>query len=518
MPSSLINYVRLANTASRLIPLSAVLSPASLTANVDISTNQTACPIVSTLDFTQEALYNFRDKTDYPGYSLSYYNTTDVNGTNPGWFDYWDQPSKNARRLATTSVYLKRPVSSEDAAVKSCGVGWNCTYEIAFKGPGYRCMELASGVGSNDSALAAMKAPFNTSYLAPAGNAIYLAGVNAGEYQDPQLPTNEHGEPQSSGPWPQFLGAFETEPVLWIGQSIDTGDLWPAGSPYASRWATVRVPKIFRCEHYETLYSIKMNYTDGIQTATTTNRTFLSPVVDTTFQVAPDGSRTSVPISNYVLPNARVSHYKITAAYHAMGALLRNFLRGSIMHDGTYPLTRSDVSETRLIDQRTSYPVPDLMEQIQGVYEDMLVTLMSEPHLVVAANTSVPCLKSRSVNVFRYHLYSLWIGYSISIFIAAAFLVVGGYSMWENGVASDTMFSRIMVTTRNPTLDHLSNGACLGNDPFPVELRRTKLRFGVLLEDDSEYAGAGGVEERLEHCAFGTEGETKPIVRNGWYA
>ena len=288
--------------------------------------NQTVCPAVSTLDFTHEAHYDFRDvKTDFPGYSLPYYNTTDVNATEPGWFDYYDQPSKSTRRLTTTSVYLQRPVSNEHAAVKSCGIGWNCTYEIIFKGPGYRCTEVASGVGSNESILAAMKAPFNTSKLAPEGNAIYLADVDTGDYQDPQLPTNEHGEPQSSGPWPEYLGAFQTEPVLWIGQTIDTNESWPADSPYASRWETVRVPKIFRCEHYETLYSIMMKHADGIQSAYTTNRTFLSPIVDTTVQAAPDGKEAAVPTSNYVLPNTNVSHYKVTAAYHAMGALLQTW-------------------------------------------------------------------------------------------------------------------------------------------------------------------------------------------------
>jgi hypothetical protein len=71
-----------------------------------------------------------------------------------------------------------------------------------------------------------------------------------------------------------------------------------------------------------------------------------------------------------------------------------------------------------------------------------------------------------------------------------------------------------MATTRNPTLDHLSVGACLGGDPFPKELTETKLRFGVLLEDNPREGPLGTVE----HCCFGTMGETKEIVKGGTYS
>jgi hypothetical protein len=86
--------------------------------------------------------------------------------------------------------------------------------------------------------------------------------------------------------------------------------------------------------------------------------------------------------------------------------------------------------------------------------------------------------------------------------------------MYQNGVASDTLFSRIMVTTRNPTLDRLSVGACLGGDPFPKDLTKTKLRFGVLLEEEPREGPLG----KVEHCCFGAAGEVKDIVKHGTYA
>ena len=139
---------------------------------------------------------------------------------------------------------------------------------------------------------------------------------------------------------------------------------------------------------------------------------------------------------------------------------------------------------------------------------------MSEPHLQVADQVTVPCVRERYRNVYVYHPEELWIGYAIVVAVTFVSLIVGGLAIVQNGVSSDTLFSRIMVTTRNPTIDRLSVGACLGGDPFPADLRRTKLRFGVLLEADP----SGAEFDKVEHCAFGTEGETKKIVNYGKYA
>jgi hypothetical protein len=113
-----------------------------------------------------------------------------------------------------------------------------------------------------------------------------------------------------------------------------------------------------------------------------------------------------------------------------------------------------------------------------------------------------------------YHREGLWIGYAIVVSITFVFIIVGFWSIHQNGVASQTTFSSIMVTTRNPTLDRLSVGACIGGHPLPKELAGTKLKFGVLLEDGAPGNSFG----RVEHCAFGTESETKEIVKGGAYA
>lgn len=485
------------------------------------------CTSAANLNFSAESYNDFRHPKNisgFPGISLSYYNTTDVNATQPGWFDYFDQPSKNVLRLGTMSAYSNKAIDREGAAFQSCGAGWNCTYTIFFTGPGYKCTELASGIDSNTTELAKLGAPFNTTSLVPVGINIYQAVVDIGEYADPQVPS-ENGEPIYK-PWPEDLGVFKTEPVLWIGHTIDTGEPLPPDSPYAAQWKTVKIPKIFACAHYETNYTVLFSYTEGKQLATVTNRTFLAPIINTTIAQLPNGTLdpyTILSTSDFVRPNTDVPRYKLTAAYHSLGLLLRSWLRGTVEQEHpTWPVTKSDVTETRLVDQHTFYGVPDLQTQLQSFYEDILLTLLSDPHLIIATTVSVPCTKSRRVNLFHYQPRDLWAGYAIVIAVALACLAVGFNALQENGVASDTGFSRIMVTTRNPTLDRLSVGACLGGDPFPAELKRTKLRFGVLDAGsadggwaEDEVWGAGG---RVAHCAFGTETQIGTIVKGRAYA
>jgi hypothetical protein len=462
------------------------------------------------------------------GISLAYYNTTDPSGASPGFFDYFDQPSKNVVRITSISANMNKAVEKEGANIQACGAAnMNCTYAITFKGPGYRCNELASGVGSNTSELAAIGAPFNTSSLAPEGVNIYKAVADLGEYAPVQTLTDDHGVPIP--PYPDDLGVLKTEPVLWIGHSIDTGNTLPSGSPFAERWSTEHIPKIFSCVHYETSYHALFNYSGGQQQVTVESREFLAPIINTTLALSTNGTldeSIAMPMANWVRPNADPGRYKLTAGYHAVGFLLRKQLQGTIDMQGRQPRTKTDASATRLVNQTNFYPVTDLQEQVQKFYEDMILSLLSDPQLLVGTTSSVPCTRSRRISVFKYYPEGLWSGYAIVITVTAAFLVVGFHAMMNNGVASDTVFSRIMTTTRNPTLDRLSVGACLGSDPFPKELERTKLRFGVLDEEsiasnrdwrrESAEVWVGG--EKAGHCAFGTEPQIGTIIKGRSYA
>jgi hypothetical protein len=515
--------------AAWTIPLAAVFSPSTLTSTLGFKNYPGTCGHVPSLNFTAETDLNYRTGRIVNGglgISLFYQNTTDIAGTAPGFFDYFDQPSKNAVRVTSISAFMNQPVAKSSANIQACGGVFNCTYSISFTGPGYRCEELASGVGSNITGLAAIGAPFNTSSLVPEGVNIYQAVVNLGDYAAVQAPTSSNGT--AIPPYPDDLGVFKTEPVLWIGYSLNTGNPLPSNSPY-SRWSTEHIPKIFSCYHHETAYEALFNFTGGQQVVNVTSRRFMNPVIDTSLALSPDGklnASLAIPEANWVRPTTDVGHYKLTAAYHSLGLLLREQLQGTIDLSGKQPRTKTDASATRLVNQTNFYPVEDLQEQVQSFYEDMIISLMSDPQLVVGTTTSVDCIRSRRISVFKYLPEGLWIGYAMVITVTAILMGVGFHAMFENGVSSDTVFSRIMTTTRNPTLDRLSVGACLGSDPFPKELERTKLRFGVLDENSSrngdwrrDSSNDVWVEgEKIGHCAFGTEQQIGEIIKGKSYA
>ena len=107
-----VTWVTSADPYTRLIPLASVLSPAALTSELRVinSTQITRCNAAS-LNFTHESLNDFRGVVSFPGASLIFFNTTDPKGETKGFFDYYDQPSKYARRLTVTAAYLRKPSS-----------------------------------------------------------------------------------------------------------------------------------------------------------------------------------------------------------------------------------------------------------------------------------------------------------------------------------------------------------------------------------------------------------------------
>lgn len=277
--------------------------------------------------------------------AYSVYNTTDNDG-NPGYFDYYDQPSQNAKRLVYATMYLRKPATFQNASRNSCGEHFNCTYEISFEAPGYKCDELADSSNPDVG-----NSPIHLSDLAPEGPYIYHAIVDEGEYKMPQTETGEHGIPKNK-PWPESLGFFEAEPVLWIGHT------YKDDSPHKKREA-VYESKIFKCVAHHTNYTFQMQYTDTNQNYTCKHKDFLRPLVDTTLTPDPTNSTQfrATPESNFITPKGDVPTYKRTASYHALGQLFRGFLAGSLSKKKNLFFTHSDISITKVRSFKPTFAV-----------------------------------------------------------------------------------------------------------------------------------------------------------------
>jgi hypothetical protein len=487
--------------------------------------------MVPTLNFTAESDKDWRTPVQLADgsykRSVMYVNTTNRNAEAPGRFDYYDQPSAESVRIALLLAYsnMNHPNVKQGARQDACGGSFNCTYEQTFVGPGYQCMEVAKGI--NDTGrLKELGAPFDMTKLVPTGSEVYHGNVDLGAYARPQNAVFEKGPGgYPIGAVPDDLGVFKSEPVLWIGWSYNT-TVWLANDdPLTLNWTHHYQPQIIRCVHMETEYTVQWNYTEPAFQRTT-SRKYLRPVVDTNITLFENGTQNfniePQPVENQISPRTNVPRYKLTAAYHAIGDKFRDFLRGHVdleppKPDKYYATVYSDITKTRLVG-KNSEPKANLSEEIESFYTDMVLSLFSAPEMLVVSNETVTMNRSRYQSSFVYFPDRLWQCYAPVIFVTLLILIFGGLTIWQDGATFSTGFSRILVTTRNTTLDDISRGACLGNDPFPLELMHTQLRFGALNEHtEVEYLGSEG-NQGVGHCAFGVASEIGPVRRGVPYA
>jgi hypothetical protein len=486
-------------------PLVIILTSNTLTVELGFYTEQHMCQGVRTLNFAKEGEEHWRTPTRIDnlfGWSVSTWNKTAME-TSPAWFDYYTSYSQPWEQVATVAAYRKQTISQTNVAMDICGPGWNCTYSVKFVAPGYRCEEVASGVGSSVRNLRDHRPPsgFDTDILLPTGNLSYHAFTTGGDYSTSQMAEIEPGG-LIAGDIPETLGAFRTEPLLWIGysQRVNPGENVTRGEP---GWDEAFIPKVFACEHYETEYEVRFNHTGGQQFTNVTTRDFLRPVISTNWlqdNDANDGTNdntTAYPPSNYVYPTPDDARYRNVAAYHSTGKMLRYFLNGTIQHatvDG--PISNTKAAQTKVIDTKADYwPVTNLMDSVQDLYENMLFSIFSEQQflsVVWAAkpdessgvlrgddSTLYPCERTRFENRYRYHRGTLWAVYGVAILVSILAIISGTLAVFENeGVLRDTKFSDIVAATRGPALEKLAADENKGE--LNRNLKSVRVGYGIV--------------------------------------
>ncbi|ENH67442.1 hypothetical protein FOC1_g10010717 [Fusarium oxysporum f. sp. cubense race 1] len=274
-------------------PLVVILTSETLSVVVGVFEEDHACTSVRTLNFENEEKVYWRNPQkidDQYLVSVSLWNSTLDYGESPSdskaeGFDYYHSSSKKFDMLiATKTTLMGEAIVRKESAAEICGEGWNCSYVVNFVAPGYKCQELASGVGSEVKKLGNATAPFNTSVIAPMGNRTYYAVNDRGEYGDPQMSSHAGGKPKQNPPYPDNFGAFRTEPIMWIGYAtVDDLSVPQPDTPGTEAWKKAYTPVLIGCEHYEVNYTAQFNYTGGAQFVEIKRREYLRKVVDTTY-------------------------------------------------------------------------------------------------------------------------------------------------------------------------------------------------------------------------------------------
>jgi hypothetical protein len=473
------------------------------------------CYNVRTLNFEQEREKDWRQSeriNNFRGVSLSLYNSTIKNSAglvdvpfNETFFDYWTGMSPIVDLVASQSALTGSVIARPDVALDTCGAGWNCSYTISFKAPGYKCEQLANGQKLDEKGLMDQKgSPLHVGELAPNGNYSYLAETQLGEYAPNQIEVFAGGAPNMTPPYPKNLGAFRTEPVLWIGHAEFTGHGNPPENKGVEGWDAAFQAVLTRCEHYLVDYTVQFNHTFSTQSTTVLKRDYLRPIIDTTFQKdknAEDGTRdntTAIPESNYVFP-IDYKNYREVAGYHSLGFSMRRYLPGYIQY-APFAMPDTEATKTRLINRETYLPVPNLIDQIRDFYENMTLSLLSYPQFIVVtwaarpseraglanatgnATLAYPCTKTRVINAYVYNRRDLWIAYAVAISVAMAAVVLGSAAVSQNNFhVRDVHVSSVVAATRAPCLDQLPWKASKWGE-VPDEILETRLGYGVIAE------------------------------------
>lgn len=530
-------------------PLVVILTSNTLLVEPMTMSFNESCPAVRTLNFSFEETYEWRHPVKIDGLyeiPVSIWNTTKRDDdSDPDWFDYYTGPSLAFQSIATLGAFLEEVVPRKNASIDTCGAGWNCTFTINFTAPGYNCTEMANGVGAVSQNLTQESgeavSPFaNTDFLLPRGNYSYYAFTSGGEYSMTQMTNVSIGGIPNIAPsdYPTDLGALRTEPVIWIGYSVLNKPNETQPFRNESTWADAFTPKIFACEHRETAYVANFTYVDALQIARIERRTFGAPIINTTFLpgvMAADGTddnTTATPTANYVLPRD-TANYRRTAAYHSLGKMLRTFINGTVSVSDALvqAIENTQAIQTKLLDQRNNYfPYPDLEARVQGLYEDMILSMFSNPQLAEVAwaarpdemsgmlsqgglpssssssssstNASdtedgtaaymYPCTRFRTVNTYAYHQRDLWIVYGIAAAATLVCTVAGALAIRDNGgVTRNTRFSSVVAATRGPALERIPwRGPLQDRGDVPGEVKRLRLGYGVM--NDMSMTGGGG--------------------------
>lgn len=430
-------------------------------ASQSISVEQTIenghCPGVQTLDFSQEGHRDFRNARYTPlepRDPLFWYWTTEESGKPP--IDSYQSPSEYLQRIANTTAVQQKVLQPQVSSNETCGKNWDCRYTLRFTGPGYRCEDLSEGAGP-PRAFHGLSSPVDPMTLFPNGNYSYHSIANQGEY--PRYPN-----PSEPG-----FGAFRTEPIIWAGYSLWTGPeeireeslgLDPQPEYYT--------PHFFACELWETEYQVEFQNYQGVQSTTVQARNYTKLLINTTLtnDGTPDNA-TAVPIDRYVFPLPDRYAYQYTAAFHSIGKVFRDLVNGfRPLNETVKPFTYTEARYTKLFPNRdVLFPVPDLMDATRSLFEDLLLSVLSDnkllpvvpavgqfsPQISVSEQPTngthgYPCVRTQIPNRFQYSSIKLWLVYGVSLGLAAASVIVGTCSVIQNGgVLQNTRFTSIAV-------------------------------------------------------------------------
>ncbi|KXG45554.1 uncharacterized protein PGRI_033210 [Penicillium griseofulvum] len=450
---------------SWLIPLTAIVTPATLTINLLTTTNITNIR-VPTVNFALDAFWH--PWATFHGAGMI------------------SSPAATIDRLFTATY-------SSAEVVPFSAPSPNSSYTLEFWGPSYKCQKLSEAV-------------------------VEMKGMNLSDSARNYGSLQNEWNYQVANKSLRFPVVYSTAVSTALNNTIY---VFATGSnPLWNDNATQ--PTELVCQLWNTSYVVNLNFTNGIRT--------LTPI--STKHVARsnwDGRSGELTTTDFPLES------DVNGGFYLTHLLFSDLLRSTMIISSIGSLTTfltstlratNWESPTRSIQQTGLFACPDvwnstdynllrlatpesalcrnktLARAIEDLSHNFTYSLLS----LNGANSSLPVTISSPQNFYSYDSKNLLAAYMTALGVTVACVIVGLFALRENGVAQSTSFSSMLMTTRNPELDHLTKGHCLGSDVVPDAIGDIKLRFG-------EVEGS----EQYKHAAFGTEETVAPMSKGKEY-
>ena len=172
-------------------------------------------------------------------------------------------------------------------------------------------------------------------------------------------------------------------------------------------------------------------------------------------------------------------------------------MSGNITYDHNEDvfINTGEILQSNLVGGAVPQPISDdLGRALEKRFDDLFLSIISDTQLHSQIHVPMNCSVAETVLVWNYEPFWLALSYIIAVSLTIVAIAIGGYSFYINGYSVDTKFSSIVATTRNPDLDKLTEGHCLGEWPMSKDVLDSRLRFGEL-----SGTSTGG----RAHAAFG---------------
>lgn len=341
----------------------------------------------------------------------------------------------------------------------------NSSYTLQIWGPAFRCQSLSDAILEDNLDLG------DASSLQEAWD-ISMNGSNLeGPYVD------------YVGVSPEYIEGVKMKSHLFVYTGYS-----PNGQDVSQNYS---------CHLWNTSYMVDFDFNNGDQTTNIRELTYVTPLsINTDLVVWLDLSEGQVQYWSMFTSLMSILVAKISWAVD--GEL--NGADSPILYSGIAACPEV-ISGSREGDVSYQYHYSDWMcraGSVPGAIEDLSrnFTLSVLSSSLLSNETLANVTAYTAANFYTYNWRNLVMAYTIAVAAALLCVGIGIQSLLTNGYSAGSSFSSILLTTRNPDLDSLARGHCLGAKPIPKDIGKTVLRFGVL--DSQPYdKDVGG------HAAFG---------------